>query len=72
VLLSWQAHYLPSHPRCGFSGGPLSGAAPGRELGCQAQDFVAAPSSTLRIPAACSRLRKGHVLSRFHTFRRDL
>jgi hypothetical protein len=41
------------------------GAAPGLgELRCQAQNFVAARSTTLRIPVGCSRLRRSHVLPR--------
>ena len=42
-----------------YPAGCFSGAAPRRELGCEAKNFVAAPSSTLRMPARLLPLAKG-------------
>ena len=59
MFLRYQAHFSHSHRRRGLPGDRFLGAPPVRELGCEAKNFVAAPSSTLRMPARLLPLAKG-------------
>jgi hypothetical protein len=72
VFLSWQAHFLHSHRRCGFIlAGGSSGAEPGSESGLLRKNFVAASSTTPRVPVYCSRLRRSEVLFPGHSSKPD-
>ena len=72
MFLSWQAHFLHSHRRCGFIlACGSSGAEPGSESGLLLKNFVAAPSTTPRVPVDCSRLRRSEVLFPGHSSKPD-